>query len=1633
MSLHSRVIAKILLSVVLALVVVGCSTDNSSDSNTVASPELGSAQIVLPVDDRRIAIVHSQTSKSNFYDPFAYNQLFAAMQHQAMMAGLPFDLLNEDQLASADVDLLAYDTILIPQFTHVKSIDREAIVLRLLDAQQNGVGIITSGEFLGSREDGTSYVDFTSAMISVLGVQPVQYFNGVAASVTATDTSHPITKTYDPNEELVSYEQIWFASFEPVSGEQSTAITTIETDGATYAGAQSIERSGRVVHFANDQIMADNNLLWRVLQWVTYGDIAPVSMQVSRSDHVFLARNDMDQAMIASDLIRTEIPLLNIIRDWKEQYNFVGSYYIDIGNDPAVGQYTDWSISGPLYRNYIELGNEIATHSWTHPHHTSLLTAEELEFEFRDSAAEIGTNVGTPVIGAAVPGNAESLEVVETLNPWLEYLSGRTGAVGSGYLGATGFLEPQHSMMYFSLNMSPDFTLIDFLGKTPAESTKIWRDELDGLLKHSQQPLVHWLWHDYGPTTQTDAGLYTQEMFSETIAHARDNGAEFATVQDIHKRIKQFAEADLQVGSAGTVTANINAREVGQFSLKVTEGAKIDSVANWYAYSDDRVFLPDDGGEFVISLTTPNDVASPVTRITDLPMRSRLISLTGDGDRLNFTFHGEGNVKIRLSDAMANNTSVSGADSFIENGNELELKFNQNATHVVELMPVIAINQPPVATDTFVSAEAGSVVSIPLSANDADNDTLSYALVTEPQFGTLSGTAPDLQYLPDAHYSGSDSFMYTVSDGTATSASATVEITVTRAASLNNAPVANELILETLIDRPQVFQLSGFDKENQPLSFRVVNFPANGSLTGTAPDLIYTPNTGFTGTDTISFVVNDSLVDSEPGIVEFNVDLRLPSTIGTVSNATDSITLDGDLNEWSEMTAFGTDPLDISGTNNQIDWQSAYMSHDASSFYIGYTEHGNSDLTWGNQIYLDTDSDSTTGFKGFASDSSIGADFLIEGGALFRYIDDLGIQNDWLWTFVTDLDAHASDEGAEIEIPRARLNNPDSMLLYFFGNSAATAGTSIDYFPDNANNAQSAFRTRHFSYSVNSNTDTANHAPIAFAQLIQITEGTSYPLFLSGFDPDGDPLEYIIGLDPSDGTLSGTAPNLIYTPNTNVAYDLMAYSVSDGSAESELRSIEFFIQPAPSVNTQPSANSQTVQALAGNGIEINLTGTDADEDTLTYRIVQQPTVGALSGTPPDLTYMAPNQAGTDSFTFVVNDGSIDSAETTVVINVSESSQTNSIPQAESQSLSINFETALGITLVATDPDNDPLSYVLASQPRLGILSGTAPQLTYIPFAEASGSDSFTFLVNDGTTNSAIGTVSIEILPQTPDNQSPTANGQALATAIAQPLNIVLSGRDPEQQALGYNIVSQPQSGDLSGTAPNLTYLPNNGFSGVDSFTFNVSDGDLSSTNAVVSINVGSAVMGVVSNRVSSLTIDGSISDWNGLQSLGTDPVDIGGVSANNPLDWREVWVAHSTTDLYIAYKNHEAFTLSWGHGIYIDTDNNINTGFRGFDAEFPIGADILIEFSDVQLYTGSGTDWAWITSGEADVQTAGEIGELAVPLAALATQNTPTSLRFYLRADNAAFAGTTVDHFPDAAIDLSADSSLRSLTYSLAP
>lgn len=177
---------------------------------------------------------------------------------------------------------------------------------------------------------------------------------------------------------------------------------------------------------------------------------------------------------------------------------------------------------------------------------------------------------------------------------------------------------------------------------------------------------------------------------------------------------------------------------------------------------------------------------------------------------------------------------------------------------------------------------------------------------------------------------------------------------------------------------------------------------------------------------------------------------------------------------------------------------------------------------------------------------------------------------------------------------------------------------------------------------------------------------------------------------------------------------------------------------------------------------------------------------------------------------------------------------NTPPVATPQSVTTPEAVSVSIVLSGTDAEGSALTYEIAGNPTHGILTGTAPSVTYTPDTGYSGSDAFTFRVYDGKDFSAPATVSITV---TPANRAPTAYPQAV-TLIQNSLKaILLTGSDPDQDFLSYAIVAGPAHGTIAGTPPNITYSPDSSYLGADEFSFKVNDGKLDSAPATVSLTV----------------------------------------------------------------------------------------------------------------------------------------------------------------------------------------------------
>ena len=134
---------------------------------------------------------------------------------------------------------------------------------------------------------------------------------------------------------------------------------------------------------------------------------------------------------------------------------------------------------------------------------------------------------------------------------------------------------------------------------------------------------------------------------------------------------------------------------------------------------------------------------------------------------------------------------------------------------------------------------------------------------------------------------------------------------------------------------------------------------------------------------------------------------------------------------------------------------------------------------------------------------------------------------------------------------------------------------------------------------------------------------------LSASDIDGDSLSFAVATQPTHGTLSGTGASLTYTPNSGYAGpDSFTYTANDGTVDSNVAVVTITVI---ATNRPPTANGASDSTPEDVAVPVTLTGSDPDDDTLSFVVSSAPAHGALTGSGADRTYTpAANFNGQDS-------------------------------------------------------------------------------------------------------------------------------------------------------------------------------------------------------------------------------------------------------------------------------------------------------------------------------------------------------------------------------------------------------------------
>ena len=622
----------------------------------------------------------------------------------------------------------------------------------------------------------------------------------------------------------------------------------------------------------------------------------------------------------------------------------------------------------------------------------------------------------------------------------------------------------------------------------------------------------------------------------------------FSTHTTVISRTFDPVEAEVFVGEDITVTVNFTTSEVDDlrgfyYTDQIPQGLTVDTVSVKINGTDipDYIFENDSLGDVY-------DGCIPYRWILETPTAF----LENNPIPPNYT------VEIVYS--------VSSTDDGTFDFDEFDwVGYYQNATEGyreafghsedADKQTITFMNAPPVANDDTATTTEETPVTINVVANDTDADGEivpdTVLIVNAPVYGSVfdhgDGT---VTYTPDADTNGIHTFGYTVADDDgARSNEATVTVTVT---AVNDAPVADDQSVATDEDTPATITMTASDVDvDDTLTFAVVTTPEHGTLSGTAPNLTYTPNPDYNGPDSFTFKANDGTVDSNIATVSI-----------TVNSVNDAPVAADDTASTNEDTAVVID-------------------------------------------VLANDTDADTG-------------------------DTLTVQS-------------ATDPA---------------------NGTVVNNGGTVTYAPDANYNG-----TDTFTYTVsdgNGGTDTAtvtitvtpvNDAPVANDQSVSTDEDTAVAITLTGSDVEGDPLDFSVVTGPSNGTLSGTAPSLTYTPDADYnGSDSFTFKANDGSLDSNIATVSITVN---SVNDAPVAADDTASTYEGEAVVIGVLGNDTDPDTgdtLTVQSVTDPNNGSVvingDGT---VTYTpAVDFIGTDTFTYTVqDDDGATSNEAAVTVTVNE--------------------------------------------------------------------------------------------------------------------------------------------------------------------------------------------------------------------------------------------------------------------------------------------------------------------------------------------------------------------------------------------
>jgi len=491
------------------------------------------------------------------------------------------------------------------------------------------------------------------------------------------------------------------------------------------------------------------------------------------------------------------------------------------------------------------------------------------------------------------------------------------------------------------------------------------------------------------------------------------------------------------------------------------------------------------------------------------------------------------------------------------------------------------------------------------------------------------------------------------------------------------------------------------------ITITAVGTPNQGgtvTINGTADALIYTPASGFTGTETFTYTIEDTFSASDQATVTVTVQGSDDAII--IDNGDPETSFTGDWRVSGGANPYGADSLWSRG-GSIYRW--TFIPPESGYYEVS--------MWW-------TQYDSRS--------SNIPVTIEHSDGTASKNINQQ--QNGGQWNI---LDTYSFEQGMSYDVTITSQPNPTS-----------TCADAVRFIKADT--------------PVNSPPE-ANDDPF---DVLENSSSNELDVLANDSDPDpGDSLTITAVGTPNQGgtvTINATSDALIYSPATGfTGTETFTYTIEDTHSASDQATVTVTV--AAPVNNPPEANNDSFSVLqnsSSNELDVLANDTDPNPgDSLTITAVSTPNHGGtvtINAAADALIYTpAAGFIGTETFTYTIEDtlGASDQATVTVTV----AAQTNNPPEAVNDSYTVyenSSNNPLNVMVNDSDPDpGDTLTVTAVGTPNHGgtvTINGTADGLIYTPAAGFEGTETFTYTIEDTFGASDQATVTVTVVAEVQD-------------------------------------------------------------------------------------------------------------------------------------------------------------------------------------------------------------------------------------------------------------------------------------------